>query len=213
SFERGEDIHTSVASLVFGVQKESVTSDMRRNAKVINFGIIYGMGVQALQKNLGTTKAEAEKFYKDYFDAFPTIKSYLEGTRDYAREHGYTETAFGRRRYFPTIKSPIPFIRSFADRMASNAPLQGTAADIIKIAIVHIDQILNKKGLNEKASLVLQVHDELVYEVKEDVWEEVQAIIISAMIGVIEKSPIKLDITVVPLLVSAAKGSRLDELK
>ncbi|MBP6858085.1 MAG: hypothetical protein KBC11_02765 [Candidatus Pacebacteria bacterium] len=213
SFERGEDIHTSVASLVFGVPQISVTPDMRRNAKVINFGIIYGMGVQALQKNLGTSKAEAEKFYKDYFDAFPTIKGYLEGTRDYAREHGYTETAFGRRRYFPTIKSPIPFIRSFADRMASNAPLQGTAADIIKIAIVHIDKVLDQRCLKDSAELVLQVHDELVYEVKEDIWEEVQGIIIAAMIGVIEKSPIPLEITPVPLLVSAAKGNRLDELK
>lgn len=213
SFERGDDIHASVASLVFEVDQKDVTADMRRNAKVINFGIIYGMGVQALQKNLGTTKAQAEKFYKDYFDAFPTIKAYLEGTRDFAREHGYTETAFGRRRYFPTIKSPIPFIRSFADRMASNAPLQGTAADIIKIAIIDIDKALKQKGLLDKAHLVLQVHDELVYEVKESVWEEVQAIIIASMIGVIDNSPIKLQITPVPLLVSAAKGSRLDELK
>lgn len=213
SFEQGNDIHASVASLVFGVPQNEVTPDMRRKAKVINFGIIYGMGVQALQKNLGTSKEETQKFYTEYFEAFPTIKGYLDGTRDFAKEHGYTETAFGRRRYFPTITSSAPFLRAFAERMASNAPLQGTAADIIKIAIVHIDESLSKKGLRKDAHLVLQVHDELVYEVKEEIAEEVRAIIVSAMIGVIEHSPVALHITPVPLLVSTAQAGRLDELK
>lgn len=213
SFEQGNDIHASVASLVFGVPQNEVTPDMRRKAKVINFGIIYGMGVQALQKNLGTSKEETQKFYTEYFEAFPTIKGYLDSTRDFAKEHGYTETAFGRRRYFPTITSSAPFLRAFAERMASNAPLQGTAADIIKIAIVHIDEALNKKGLRKDAHLVLQVHDELVYEVKEEIAEEVRAIIVSAMIGVIDRSPIALQIASVPLLVSTAQAGRLDELK
>lgn len=213
SFEQGLDIHASVASLVFGVEQNSVTSEMRRNAKVINFGIIYGMGVQALQKNLGTTKEEAQKFYEEYFAAFPTIKAYLDSTRDFAREHGYTETAFGRRRYFPTINASAPFLRAFAERMATNAPLQGTAADIIKIAIVHINQALLSSGLRDQAHLVLQVHDELVYEVSESKAEEVQAIIVKAMIGVMDHSPIPVAITHVPLLVSAAKSTRLDELK
>ncbi len=213
SFEQGNDIHASVASLVFGVPQSEVTPDMRRKAKVINFGIIYGMGVQALQKNLGTTKEDTQKFYTEYFEAFPTIKGYLDGTRDFAKEHGYTETAFGRRRYFPTITSSAPFLRAFAERMASNAPLQGTAADIIKIAIVHIDEALTKKGLRKDAHLVLQVHDELVYEVKEEIAEEVRVIIIKAMIGVIDHSPIPLAVAPVPLLVSTAQASRLDELK
>jgi DNA polymerase-1 len=213
SFERGDDIHASVASLVFGVPQDKVTPDMRRNAKVINFGIIYGMGISALQKNLGTSKEETQKFYDEYFAAFPTIRGYLDGTRDYAREHGYTETAFGRRRYFPTINASAPFLRAFAERMASNAPLQGTAADIIKIAIVQIDDVLEKKGLSDKAFLVLQVHDELVYEVQKEVQEEVHGIIMKTMISVMNTSPIPLQVTPVPLAVSVAQGGRLDELK
>ncbi|MDQ5931167.1 MAG: DNA-directed polymerase, partial [Patescibacteria group bacterium] len=213
SFERGDDIHASVASLVFGVPQSEVTPDMRRNAKVINFGIIYGMGVSALQKNLGTTKEKAEQFYKEYFEAFPTIKGYLDGTRDFAKEHGYTETAFGRRRYFPTIYSPAPFLRSFAERMATNAPLQGTAADIIKLAIIDIDKALRNAGLRDDAHLVLQVHDELVYETKKEKKEEVQSIIVSSMIKVMENSPILLSVAPVPLAVSATIGERLDDLK
>jgi DNA polymerase-1 len=213
SFERGDDIHASVASLVFGVPQSEVTPDMRRNAKVINFGIIYGMGVSALQKNLGTTKEKTEQFYKEYFEAFPTIKSYLDGTRDFAKEHGYTETAFGRRRYFPTISSPAPFLRAFAERMATNAPLQGTAADIIKLAIIDIDNALKRAGLRNDAHLVLQVHDELVYETKKEKQEEVQAIIVSSMIKVMENSPISLSISPVPLAVSVSTGTYLDELK
>lgn len=213
SFERGDDIHASVASLVFGVPQNEVTPDMRRNAKVINFGIIYGMGVSALQKNLGTTKEKTEQFYKEYFEAFPTIKGYLDGTRDFAKEHGYTETAFGRRRYFPTISSPAPFLRAFAERMATNAPLQGTAADIIKLAIIDIDKALKDADLIDHAHLVLQVHDELVYETKEEKKEQVQAIIVSSMIKVMENSPIALNISLVPLAVSTTNGHRLDELK
>jgi DNA polymerase-1 len=213
SFEQGKDIHASVASLVFGVAENEVTPDMRRNAKVINFGIIYGMGVQALQKNLGTTKEKTQQFYDEYFAAFPTIKSYLDSTKEYAREHGYSETAFGRRRYFPTINSNVPFLRAFADRMASNAPLQGTAADIIKLAIIDVDSSLKKAGLLEDCKLVLQVHDELVYEVKKSAVEEAKKIIISAMVGAIENSPIKIQVPSVPLAVSVATGERLDELK
>ncbi|MEK7227812.1 MAG: DNA polymerase, partial [Patescibacteria group bacterium] len=213
SFERGDDIHASVASLVFGVPQEKVTTEMRRSAKVINFGIIYGMGVQALQKNLGTTKEQTQKFYDEYFAAFPTIKAYLDSTKDFAREHGYTETAFGRRRYFPTIKSSAPFLRAFAERMAQNAPLQGTAADIIKIAIVQIDEMFNKRGLQEKVHLILQVHDELVYEVEQGVQEEAKEIIMKTMISVLDRTPITLNISPVPIVTSVSTGARLDELK
>ncbi len=213
SFEKGEDIHASVASLVFGVPQKEVTSEMRRSAKVINFGIIYGMGVTALQKNLGTTKDQAQKFYDEYFGAFPTIKGYFDSTREFAREHGYTETAFGRRRYFPTINSNIPFIRSFAERMAVNAPLQGTAADIIKIAIVQIDKTLKKLGLKKEVKLVLQIHDELVYEVKNEVLESAKEIVMKTMVSTIENSPIKVQITPVPLATSVSGAKSLDELK
>jgi DNA polymerase-1 len=213
SFEKGNDIHSSVAALVFGVEQKEVTPEMRRNAKVINFGIIYGMGVSALQKNLGTTKEKAQQFYDEYFAAFPTIKAYLDSSKDYAREHGYTETAFGRRRYFPAINSSIPFLRSMAERTASNAPLQGTAADIIKLAIIDVEKSLSTLGLRYKANLVLQVHDELVYEVDNSVVEEVKKVVAAAMIAVMENSPIKLSIPNVPLAVSSATGLRLDELK
>lgn len=213
SFESGADIHSAVASIVFGVPEKAVTPDMRRSAKVINFGIIYGMGVSALQKNLGTTREKAQQFHDEYFVAFPTIREYLESTKVYAREHGYTETAFGRRRYFPTINAKLPFLRSFAERMASNAPLQGTAADIIKLAIIAIDTVLKNKGLNKKARLVLQVHDELVYEVEKEVQEEVSAIIVQAMVGVIDTTPIPLHLRKVPLTVSTSVGVNLDETK
>jgi DNA polymerase-1 len=186
---------------------------MRRKAKVINFGIIYGMGVQALQKNLGTSKEETQRFYDEYFAAFPTIKAYLDGSKEYARAHGYTETAFGRRRYFPTINASMPFVRSIAERMASNAPLQGTAADIIKLAIIDAERALERAGLIDRAHLVLQVHDELVYEVETSVTEEAQGIIMKAMVGVLSTSPIPLPASPVPLVVSVATGERLDELK
>jgi len=209
----GSDIHASVASSVFSVPLEQVTSDMRRKAKVINFGILYGMGVTALQKNLGSTKAEAQEFYANYFAAFPTIAAYLEQTRQFAKDNGYTETMFGRRRYFPGINASQPFLRAFAERMAVNAPIQGTNADIVKIAIKLIDEDIRKAKIKDKVHLVLQVHDELVYEVHESVRQEAQDIITSAMTSAFERSPIQIDVPRVPLAVSIGEGCRLDELK
>lgn len=165
-FATGEDVHTSVARKVFKVSEEEVTKEMRRHAKVINFGIIYGMGVNALRANLGTDRATAQKFYDDYFAAFPTIRHYFEEVKTFARKNGYTETFFGRRRYFPSIKSRLPFLRAMSERMAVNAPLQGTAADIVKIAMIQVDELIEKKGWRESAHLLLQVHDELIYEIK-----------------------------------------------
>lgn len=213
TFVRGEDIHTSVAMAVFNVTKEDVTADMRRSAKVINFGIIYGMGVQALQKNLGTTKEKAQTFYDEYFQAFPTIRTYLESVKESARALGYTQTLFGRRRYFPTINSGPGFLRAFAERMATNAPIQGSAADIIKLAILAVDARLKKDGHTEDAHLVLQVHDELVYEVKESSREKVQACIVESMVAVLNIYPPDHEIPPVPLAVSLATGERLDQLK
>lgn len=213
TFKRGEDIHASVASAMFHVPLTDVTSDMRRKAKVINFGILYGMGITALQKNLGTTRAEAQQFYTAYFDAFPKIQGYLDQNRAYAKEHGYTETVFGRRRYFPGINAGAPFLRAMAERMANNAPIQGTNADIIKIAIKLIDDDMRAAGINDRVHLVLQVHDELVYEVAEDLQEKAQSIIEKAMCDVFDRSPIKVSIPAVPLAVSSGTGKRLDELK
>ncbi|MEK7088854.1 MAG: DNA polymerase, partial [Patescibacteria group bacterium] len=135
-FHEGKDIHTGVASFVFSVPMEKVDSEMRRKAKVINFGIIYGMGVSSLRKSLGGTRPEAQKFYDNYFNQFSGIRDYLEGVKIFAMEHYYTETLFGRRRYFPNINSRILFLKNMAERTAINAPVQGTAtADIIKLAI------------------------------------------------------------------------------
>jgi DNA polymerase-1 len=213
TFRKGEDIHMSVASAMFHVPFAEVTNDMRRKAKVINFGILYGMGITALQKNLGTTRAEAQTFYNAYFEAFPKIRDYLESTKEYAKQHGYTETLFGRRRYFPGINASAPFLRAIAERMATNAPIQGTNADIVKIAIKLIDEDLRAAGIIDKVHLILQIHDELVYEVEESLQEQAEVIIKNAMNDVFERSPFPVTAPIVPLAVSVGTGKRLDDLK
>jgi DNA polymerase-1 len=213
TFRKGEDIHMSVASAMFNVPFAEVTNDMRRKAKVINFGILYGMGITALQKNLGTTRAEAQTFYNAYFAALPKIRDYIESTKTYAKEHGYTETMFGRRRYFPGINASAQFLRAIAERMAVNAPIQGTNADIVKIAIKLIDEDIKKAKIADKVHLILQIHDELVYEVDEKVQDQAEKIIKDAMNDVFARSPITLTAPLVPLAVSIGTGKRLDELK
>jgi DNA polymerase-1 len=167
-FRSGRDVHQEVAARVFAVPAENVDREMRRRAKIINFGILYGMGVNALRAQLGTTTSEAHQFYDDYFDTFSRLAEYLEEVKGFARKHGYTETLFGRRREFSGIKSPLPFVRAQAERMAINAPIQGTQADIIKLAMIEIDQMLTEESAQEDAHLLLQVHDELVFEVKNE---------------------------------------------
>lgn len=213
TFRKGEDIHMSVAAAMFNVPFSEVTNDMRRKAKVINFGILYGMGITALQKNLGTTRAEAQTFYNSYFAAFPKIHDYLESTKEYAKTHGYTETLFGRRRYFPGITASAPFLRAMAERMATNAPIQGTNADIVKIAIKLIDDDLKAAGIHDKAHLILQIHDEVVYEVADSVQAQAESIIKEAMNSVFERSPLAVTAPTVPLAVSIGTGKRLDDLK
>jgi DNA polymerase-1 len=166
AFKRGEDIHSIVASEVFDVSIENVEKEMRRKAKVINFGILYGMGVNALRQNLGveTTRAEAQTFYDTYFEKFSGLTSYINNIKADATRKGYTETLFGRRRYFEGLQSKLPFIRASAERMAINAPIQGTQADVIKLAMIEIDAII-KKQFSTDAHLILQIHDEVIYEV------------------------------------------------
>lgn len=168
-FKNGEDVHTAVASEVFGVKPENVTKEMRTKAKVINFGVMYGMGVTALQKNIGTGRQEAQEFLDGYFNKFFGLAEYLENVKRETVGKGFTETFFGRRRYFPEIHSKLPFMKAQAERMAINAPIQGTEADIIKLAMIEIDKFLIKKDLKKDARLLLQVHDELVYEVRENI--------------------------------------------
>ncbi len=165
-FRTGRDVHTEVAARVFHVAPERVDQEMRRRAKVINFGILYGMGVNALRQQLVSTTAEAHAFYEEYFGQFGTLSDYMEKTKGFARKHGYTETLFGRRRQFPEIKSSLPYVRSQAERMAVNAPLQGTQSDIIKLAMVRVHDLLAKENALEDVHLLLQVHDELVYEIR-----------------------------------------------
>lgn len=171
-FRSNGDAHTSVAAQVFNVPEEAVDKEMRRRAKVINFGILYGMGVNALKKNLGTSRAEAQEFLNEYFHTFKGLSDYLEISKVSARQKGYAETFFGRKRRFDDINSPIPYIRASAERMAINAPIQGTQADIIKQAMVAIQAHLKKVKMDKRCSLVLQIHDELVFEVHKDVVEE-----------------------------------------
>lgn len=202
-FKRGEDVHTGVAVRVFGVKPEEVTADMRRKAKVINFGILYGMGVNALRQNLGdgTPRAEAQEFLNAYFQTFTRLAEYLEETKSFAREHGYTETIIGRRRYFPGIASSVPFIRAQAERMAINAPIQGTAADCMRIAMLHVDKYIESLKKNDEVRMLLQVHDELVFEIKKGRADEVVPEIVDLMAGVLEGKetysvPLKADVKV-----------------
>ena len=203
-FKEGKDIHAAVASEVFKVPEDEVTRDMRRKAKVINFGIIYGMGVRSLEKALEGSREEAQRFYDNYFKEFPGVAAYMENVKREALKKGFTTTLFGRRRYIEGIRSPIPYIRAGAERMAINAPIQGSAADIIKLAMARVHDELKKAGILEDTRLLLQVHDELVYEVREKKVHEAVAIIKRAMEHIYE--------TDVPLEVSVATGKDWGEL-
>lgn len=162
AFKSGEDIHTVTASQVFGVPHESVTAELRRKAKAVNFGIVYGISDFSLASDIGVSRKEAGEYIAGYFANYPEIKEYLDRTVEEAREKGFVTTMFGRRRYLPEIKSSNYNIRSFGERVAMNTPIQGAAADIIKIAMVRVAKALKKAKLSAK--LILQVHDELIVE-------------------------------------------------
>lgn len=203
-FQRGEDVHSATAAQVFGVASDQVDREMRRRAKVINFGILYGMGVNALRQNLGSgvSRDEAAKFLESYFNNFTGLARYIEETKTQAAKLGYTETLFGRRRYFPGFKSPLPGLRAQAERMAVNAPMQGTQSDIIKRAMVEADEYILQRGWENKARLLLQVHDELVYEVDEKDAESIAKKLRDIMEGVV--SPEQL--SGVPIIAEVSLG-------
>ncbi|MFH1608544.1 MAG: DNA polymerase, partial [Patescibacteria group bacterium] len=211
-FADRKDIHAGVASFVFGVSIDKVDREMRRRAKIINFGIIYGMGVSSLRKNLGGTREEAQKFYDNYFRQFSGVRDYLESVKNFAIQHSFSETLFGRKRYFPNIKSRIPFLKSMAERTATNAPIQGTAADLIKLAIRFAEEDLQKAGLLDKVRLILQIHDELVYEVEEEVLEKAEKIIKNAMENILKRSHLDIK-TLIPIEVHTGSGDNLMEVK
>ena len=210
-FKNGEDVHRGVASRVFGVKEHEVTPDMRRRAKVINFGILYGMGVNALRTNLGpeTSRLEAQEFLNAYFNTFTRLAEYLEETKVFARKHGYTETFFGRKRHFSGINSSLPFIRAQAERMAINAPIQGTSADIIRIAMIRIDSLLTKDLLKDEVRMIMQVHDELVFEIKDEKVAEFVPLIAACMEDVLDGEVTK----GVPLRAEAKVGKNWEELE
>lgn len=167
-FKNGEDVHAGVASYMFGIPQDQITKEQRNKAKVINFGILYGMGVSALQKNLKVDRKEAQEFYNTYFEKFSGLAQYLEDTKEFAKRTGFTKTMYGRKRFFDGIQSKLPFIRAAAERMAINAPIQGTEADIVKLAMIKIDEFLSREKMKDKIKLVLQVHDEIIFEVEDE---------------------------------------------
>ncbi|MBQ1619251.1 MAG: DNA polymerase I [Bacteroidales bacterium] len=179
AFRDGVDVHAATASKIFGIPVAEVTPDQRRIAKTANFGIMYGISAFGLAQRLGCPRSEAKSLIDDYFRNFPAIRSFIDGTLSKARETLCTETIFGRRRYIPDINSNNANLRSFAERNAVNAPIQGTAADIIKIAMIRVDQCLRDAGLN--ARMVLQIHDELLLEVPVDEIDAVKEILVREM--------------------------------
>ena len=162
AFRNGEDVHTMTAAKIFGIDIKDVTSDQRRIAKTANFGIMYGISAFGLSQRLHISRAEAKKIIEDYFANFPAISSYIEDTLAAARETGYVETIFGRRRYLPDINSRNGTVRSLAERTAINAPIQGTSADIIKLAMINVDKRIKEEGLQSR--MILQIHDELLFD-------------------------------------------------
>ena len=175
AFRKGQDVHAITAAKIFGISPEEVTSEQRRIAKTANFGIMYGISAFGLSQRLHISRAESKKIIEDYFANFPAISSYIEDTLAAARETGYVETIFGRRRYLPDINSKNGTVRSLAERNAINAPIQGTSADIIKLAMINVDKRLKKEGLQSR--MVLQIHDELVFDAVKDEVETLCAIV------------------------------------
>ena len=178
AFTSGEDVHAMTAAKVFGVELKDVTKEMRRRAKAVNFGIVYGQSKYGLAKSLGITNAEAQEFIDKYFETYPKVKEYMNNEVEFVTQNGYVETAFGRKRYLASeLQSSNYQIREFAQRAAINQPLQGTAADLIKIAMIRVDKAIDQM----KTKIIMQVHDELVFEVPKDELEQLKSIILDCM--------------------------------
>jgi DNA polymerase-1 len=195
AFESGEDIHRATAAEVFGVAPKKVSDDERRSAKAINFGLIYGMSAFGLARQLGVPRREAQAYVDLYFSRYPGVKQFMDDTKERARDCGYVETVFGRRLYLPEIKSRNAPRRQYAERTAINAPMQGTAADIIKRAMITLDRWLAESGTTVR--MIMQVHDELVFEVAEDSSADLQAVVVAQMEAAADLSvPLKVDVGV-----------------
>jgi DNA polymerase-1 len=201
AFADDRDVHRATAAEVFGVGLDAVTADQRRTAKVINFGLMYGMSAFGLARNLGIERGAAQKYVERYFQRYPGVRRFMDNTRAQARELGYVETVFGRRLYLPDIRSGNPQLRQYAERSAINAPMQGTAADIIKLAMIDIDAWCRRES--QPARLIMQVHDELVLEVRADAVEQVSATVRTHMENAAQLS--------LPLRVDVGWGANWDE--
>ena len=199
AFNNGQDVHRRTAAEVLGIALEDVTSDQRRQAKAVNFGLLYGMSEFGLIRQLGFTREESQNYIKQYFHRYPGIYEYMQRTRQVALEQGFVETITGRRLYTPDIDARNMMVRKGAERAAINAPLQGSAAEIIKMAMIEVDKILPK----DQAKMLLQVHDELVFEVDADAADELAPKLAEVMQSVVEIS--------VPLVVEVGKGNNWDE--
>ena len=193
AFQKGQDIHAATAAKIFNVPLEEVTKDQRRKAKTANFGIIYGISAFGLSQQLDCSRSEAKALIDDYFAAFPKVIDFIESQKQFAREHGYAVTMFGRKRYLPDINSHNATVRSFAERNAVNSPIQGTAADIIKMAMIAIH-----RRLPSKAQMIMQIHDELCFNVPEGLVEEVRKMVVEEMQNVVHLS--------VPLIADCGVG-------
>jgi len=201
AFQNGEDIHRATASEVFNVPLDEVSNELRRNAKAINFGLIYGMSAFGLAKQLDISRSDAQKYIDAYFERYPNVKKYMNETKVLAKEQGFVETLFGRRLYLPEIDSRNPMLRQYAERTAINAPMQGTAADIIKRAMLAVDHWLATENIDAK--MIMQVHDELVFEIKTEKIERAVETIKTLMSSAA-------DLTV-PLIVDVGIGDNWDE--
>ena len=202
AFANGKDIHKATAAEVFGIALEDVTTEQRRSAKAINFGLIYGMSAFGLAKQLNIPRNEAQKYMDLYFERYPGVLDYMDRTRESAKEKGYVETVFGRRLYLPDIKASNGARRKGAERAAINAPMQGTAADVIKMAMIKVDDWIAKNA-SDDVTMMMQVHDELVFEIKEDKVDDYVSIIKTLM-----ESAATLN---VPLDVEVGIGENWDE--
>ncbi|MBL7086296.1 MAG: DNA polymerase I, partial [Candidatus Cloacimonetes bacterium] len=200
NFQKGGDVHAQTAALVFGVKENEVTPNQRRQAKVINFGIMYGMGSYSLSQDLGISRKEARDFIENYFSHYPKVKDYINKTIEFAHKNEYVKTIFNRRRYLPGINSRNHQIKAFAERTAINMPIQGTAADIIKIAMNNIYQKIKDKG--DEIKMIIQIHDELVFEVRTDIIEKYINLIKTEMESVL---PPKYS-NIIPLVVDIGNG-------
>ncbi|MFH1002865.1 MAG: DNA polymerase [Chloroflexota bacterium] len=193
AFHRNEDIHAATAAQVFGVAAGQVTPEQRRVAKTINFGVIYGMSDYGLEQATDLSREAAGQFITAYFEKYPGVKQYLESTKEQARREGYVQTLLGRKRAIPEVNSPNRQVREAAERMAINMPVQGTSADIIKVAMINLHREMERRRLESR--MLLQVHDELIFEVPEAEWPEMAALVPAVMSSALELSvPLKVDI-------------------